>query len=240
MRAFYLSFLAYAFIAFAAPISLTGTSVAAATDSVVPSVTSVVIPTASLTAIAPAPSSSPVPSSTESSGDENEDENEDDEPDENEDEPDENEPDEDEPDEEEDDGEHEAGSGGGDDDSHSSDDHQKFTVEIEIEVKHSDLDLSSFLPPADGDLDIEVKLDPAKAESLLMIFFGDLDRVLEDTAYIVEAGGSGAGNDSVNRSPQNGTLTTQVSRTSAPSVGLASRSDEEITLRAKAHLHEDN
>ncbi|KAH9840676.1 uncharacterized protein C8Q71DRAFT_419649 [Rhodofomes roseus] len=58
MRAFYLSFLAYAFIAFAAPISLPGTSVAAATDSVVPSVTSVVIPTASLTAIAPAPSSS--------------------------------------------------------------------------------------------------------------------------------------------------------------------------------------
>jgi len=247
MRVLFVAFVAYALTAIAAPVSLQGASVAVATNSIAPSVSSVIIPTASLSAVAPVPSNSSVSAPGNAGGDEDEDENGEDQQDGDEDEQDENEQDEneneDEPDEEEEDEDETEGDEDeedSDDDSHSSGTHEKFRVEIEIDTKHSDVVLSSILQPADAHLDVKVELDAAKVGNLLSVLLGDLNRVLDDAANLVEVEGkvgvSGGGTGVVNGSPQNGTLTTQASRRS--SRDLASRSEGKITVRAKTRLQE--
>ncbi|KAH9927585.1 uncharacterized protein B0H18DRAFT_1118392 [Fomitopsis serialis] len=246
MHVLFIALVAYALSAIAAPVSIPGASVAIATSSIVPSVSSVIIPTVSLSAVAPVPSNSSASAPDNAGGDEGEDESGEDQQDGDEDEQDENEnedePDEDEEDEDEKEGDEDEDEEDSDDDSHSGGTHEKFRVEFEIDTKHSDVVLSSILQPADTHLDVKVELDAAKAGSLLSVLLGDLNRVLDDAANLVEVGGqvggSGGGTGVDNGSAQNGTLTTQASRRSLPSRDLASRSEGKITLRAKTRLQE--
>ncbi|EPS96347.1 hypothetical protein FOMPIDRAFT_1043238 [Fomitopsis schrenkii] len=299
MRATFLTFLAYALITFAAPISIDISSstvavetdisssiVAVETDSTALSVTqtSVAVPTASLTATAPAPSSSSVvpsayPTGVQQDGDdgddtqdenddapdgdengededdEDEDEDEDDEDEDDEDEDDEDEDDEDEDDEDEDDEDEdeddedgsedgdECEDTGDDDDCEHSDNsersHEKFRVEFEIDAKTAHPFLSSILQPADAHLDVKIDLDASKVGGLLTVLLGDLNRVLDDAANLVEVGAPGGGGGFVDGAPQdqNGTLTTQTSRRASPSVDFSGDSEGKITLRARTRLH---
>ena len=179
--------------------------------------------------------------------DEDEDEN-DDEPDEDENEPDENDEDEDKQDEDDDDDGDDSDSDGDceDDDSVDSDSkrsHEKFRVEFEIDAKTARPFLSSILQPADAHLDVKLDLDASKVGGLLTVLIGDLNRVLDDAANLVEIGGNIGNSEErggfVNGSPQsqNGTLTTQTSRSASPSADFSSDSEGKITLRARTRLH---
>ena len=202
---------------------------------------------------AAAPSAVPSGVQHDDSGDDTQGENEDEpdedenEPDEDENEPDEdeNEPDENEEDEDEQDGDEDSEDEGDCEDGDNSDSdsgrsHEKFRVEFEIDAKTAHPFLSSILQPADAHLDVKLDLDASKVGSLLTILLGDLNRVLDDAANLVEVGGRNGGwGGVVDGSPQNqnGTLTTQTSRSASPSADFSGDSEGKITLRARTRLH---